>query len=48
MIRINSPNTGALTTRAALYRDRLQVQLAKDDLERACILGSVQAYEQLP
>ncbi len=48
VIRIDPTNVPALATRANLYRERLQGRLAKDDLERACILGSAQACEQLP
>ena len=48
VIRIAPTNTKALLTRAKLYRERLQGWLAKDDLERACVIGSVQACEQLP
>ncbi len=48
VIQIDPTNTGALVTRAKLYRDRLQGRLAKDDLERACVLGSISACEQLP
>lgn len=48
MIRIDPTNTAALVTRARLYRERLQGRLAKDDLERACVLGSIPACQQLP
>ena len=48
VIRIDPINTAALVTRAKLYRERLQGRLAKDDLERACVLGSIPACEQLP
>ena len=48
VIRVDPTNAGALVTRAKLYRDRLQGRLAKDDLERACVLGSNPACEQLP
>ncbi len=48
VIRVDPTNTAALVTRARLYRERLQGQLAKDDLERACALGSIPACEQLP
>jgi len=34
--------------RANLYRHQLQGRLAKDDFERACVLGSIAACEQLP
>jgi len=48
VIRVDPTNAAALVTRAKLYRDRLQGRLAKDDLERACVLGSTPACEQLP
>jgi tetratricopeptide (TPR) repeat protein len=48
VIRVDPTNATALVTRAKLYRERLQGRLAKDDLERACVLGSVSACEQLP
>lgn len=48
VIRVDPTNAPALVTRAKLYRERLQGRLAKDDLERACVLGSVSACEQLP
>ena len=48
VIRADPTNAAALVTRAKLYQDRLQGRLAKDDLERACVLGSVPACEQLP
>jgi tetratricopeptide (TPR) repeat protein len=48
VIRADPTNAGVLVTRAKLYQERLQGRLAKDDLERACVLGSVQACEQLP
>jgi tetratricopeptide (TPR) repeat protein len=48
VIRIDPTNVPALMTRAKLYRERLQSRLAKDDLERACDLGSIPACEQLP
>jgi tetratricopeptide (TPR) repeat protein len=48
VIRVDPTNAGALVTRAKLYRNRLQGHLAKDDFERACVLGSIPACEQLP
>lgn len=48
VIRVDPTNANAFLTRAKLYRDRLQGRLAKDDLERACVLGSISACEQLP
>ena len=48
VIRVDPTNAGALVTRANIYRNRLQGRLAKDDFERACVLGSIPACEQLP
>lgn len=48
VIRVDPTNAAAMLTRARLYRERLQGRLAKDDLERACVLGSIPACEQLP
>jgi len=48
VIRVDPTNTNVFLMRAKLYRDRLQGRLAKDDLERACVLGSIPACEQLP
>ena len=48
VIRVDPTNAAALVTRARLYRERLHGRLAKDDLERACVLGSIPACEQLP
>jgi tetratricopeptide (TPR) repeat protein len=48
VIRVDPRNANAFLMRAKLYRDRLQGRLAKDDLERACVLGSISACEQLP
>ena len=48
VIRVDPTNVEALMTRANLYRNRLQGALAKDDFERACVLGSIPACEQLP
>jgi Tfp pilus assembly protein PilF len=48
VLRVDPTNVNALFTRAKLYREGLQGRLAKDDLERACVLGSIQACEQLP
>jgi tetratricopeptide (TPR) repeat protein len=38
----------ALVARGKLYREQLHGRLAKDDFERACLLGSPEACEQLP
>ena len=48
VIRVDPTNAAALVTRAKLYRERLRGRLAKDDLERACVRGSIPACEQLP
>ena len=48
VIQVDPTNVPALMTRAKLYQDGLQGGLAKDDLERACDLGSIPACEQLP
>ena len=48
VIKFDPTNVGALLTRAHLYRNRLQGRLAKDDFERACVLGSIEACDQLP
>lgn len=48
VIKLDPTNVGALVTRGNLYRGRLQGRLAKEDFEQACVLGSVEACEQLP
>lgn len=48
VIKLDPTNVEALVTRANLYRSRLQGRLAKDDFEQACVLGSIEACEQLP
>ena len=48
VIRFDPTNVRALLTRGNLYRTRLQGRLAKDDFEQACVLGSIEACEQLP
>jgi tetratricopeptide (TPR) repeat protein len=48
VLRVDPTNVNALFIRAKLYREGLQGRLAKDDFERACVLGSIQACEQLP
>lgn len=48
VIRADPTNLAALVTRAKLYQERSQGRLAKDDLERACVLGSNSACDQLP
>ena len=48
VIKFDPTNVGALVSRANMYRNRLQGRLAKDDFEQACVLGSIEACEQLP
>jgi tetratricopeptide (TPR) repeat protein len=48
VIRVDPTNTAALLTRAQIYLTKLQGRLAKDDFERACMLGSITACEHLP
>ncbi len=48
VIQVDPTNVAALTARAKLYQKRLQGELAKEDLERACALGSIPACKQLP
>ncbi len=48
VIRVDPTNTEALVRRAKIYVNRLQGRMAKDDFERACVLGSITACEQLP
>jgi tetratricopeptide (TPR) repeat protein len=48
VITLDPTNAGALLTRGRLYRSRLQGWLAKEDFEQACVLGSIEACEQLP
>ena len=48
VIRGDPTDAAALVSRAKLYRERLQGRLAKDDLERACALGSISACKELP
>lgn len=48
ILQVDPSNVAALMSRARLYREELQGRLAKDDLERACDLGSIPACEQLP
>jgi tetratricopeptide (TPR) repeat protein len=48
VIKLDPTNVGALVTRANLYKNRLQGRLAKEDFEQACVLGSIEACEQLP
>jgi Tfp pilus assembly protein PilF len=48
ILRADPTDRQALLARAALYREVLQGRSAKDDLERACMLGATAACEQLP
>ncbi len=48
VLRVEPTDAHALLTRAKLYQEQLQGHLAKDDFERACLLGSTEACEQLP
>ena len=48
VLRLEPTDAQVLLARAKLYREQLQGHLAKDDFERACILGSAEACEQLP
>jgi tetratricopeptide (TPR) repeat protein len=48
VIKSDPTNGSALLTRGNLYRNRLQGRLAKDDFEQACVLGAIEACDQLP
>ncbi len=48
ILRMEPADPHALLARAKLYREKLQGLLAKDDFERACVLGSAEACEWLP
>jgi tetratricopeptide (TPR) repeat protein len=48
VLRAEPTDAHALLTRAKLYQEQLRGNLAKDDFERACLLGSTEACEQLP
>ncbi len=48
ILRADPTDRQALLARAALYQEELQGRWAKDDLERACMLGATAACEQLP
>jgi tetratricopeptide (TPR) repeat protein len=48
VIRVDPTNANALLTRGKIYLARLHGRLAKDDFERACVLGSLTACEHLP
>ncbi len=48
ILRADPTDKQALLARAALYQEELHGRAAKDDLERACMLGTTVACEQLP
>lgn len=48
VVRIDPTNAYAFLHRAKLYKELLQGRLAKDDFERACVLGASPACEELP
>jgi tetratricopeptide (TPR) repeat protein len=48
ILRSDPTDRQALLARAALYQNELHGRAAKDDLERACMLGATAACEQLP
>ena len=48
ILRADPTDRQALLTRATLYQEVLQGRSAKDDLERACMLGATAACERLP
>jgi tetratricopeptide (TPR) repeat protein len=48
VLRVEPTDAHALLTRGKLYQEQLQGHLAKDDFERACLLGSTEACDQLP
>ncbi|MBS0184083.1 MAG: hypothetical protein JSS39_16985 [Nitrospira sp.] len=48
ILRADPTDRQALLARAALYQELLQGRSAKDDFERACMLGATAACEQLP
>lgn len=48
VLRFDSTNGKALLARARLYQKRLQGSLAREDLERACVLGVATACTSLP
>src|SRR5213594_2750041 len=43
VVRVDPTNVQALLLRAKLYQRQMQGRLAKDDFERACVLGSEEA-----
>jgi tetratricopeptide (TPR) repeat protein len=48
VLRMEPTEPQLLLARGRLYRGQLQGRLAKDDFERACVLGSAEACELLP
>ncbi|HWF60964.1 MAG TPA: hypothetical protein VN666_11745 [Nitrospira sp.] len=48
ILRADPTDRQALLTRAAFYQEGLQGRSAKDDFERACMLGATAACDQLP
>ena len=48
VLRVQPTDAHALLARAKLYQEQLQGRMAKDDFERACLLGAAEACEQLP
>jgi tetratricopeptide (TPR) repeat protein len=48
VLRMEPTEPHLLLARGRLYRGQLQGRLAKDDFERACVLGSAEACELLP
>ena len=48
ILRADPTDRQALLARAALYQEELQGRSAKDDFERACMLGATIACKQLP
>ncbi len=48
VLRLEPTNTQALLARGKLYLHQLQGSSAKDDFERACLLGTIEACNRLP
>jgi tetratricopeptide (TPR) repeat protein len=48
VLQVDPTNVQALLARARLYRTQMQGRMAKDDFERACVLGASEACKQLP
>lgn len=48
VLRVDFTDPHLLLARGRLYQEQLQGRLAKDDFERACVLGSAEACELLP